>query len=156
MRGGREGKREGGGLGFGWEASTGRAAGLYRPAAVLQGPPERLRRLQGQPARRLLPTKLGMDPGEGFVWAPVTADFSGHLLFFFETARWPAWPCRPIRPDPPQEAHGRLLRQVPLAAACLLTESDARWWTSTEGRVVVFHTAALTPKTTRSTQGSTS
>lgn len=25
--------------------------------------------------------------------------------------------------------------------------------TSTEGRVVVFHTAALTPKTTRSTQG---
>lgn len=28
--------------------------------------------------------------------------------------------------------------------------------TSTEGRAVVFHTAALTPKTTRSTQGSTS
>ena len=65
----------------------GRAAGLYRPAAVLQSPPERLRRLQGQPAGRLLPTKLGMDPGEGFVWACVTADYSGHLLFFFENGK---------------------------------------------------------------------
>ena len=41
----------------------------------------------------------------------------------------------------------------PLAAACLLTEDTEMAVTSTEGRVVVFHTAALTPKTTRSTQG---
>ena len=42
---------------------------------------------------------------------------------------------------------------VVLAAACLLTEDTEMAVTSTEGRVVVFHTAALTPKTTRSTQG---
>ncbi len=37
----------------------GRAAGLYRPPAVLQGPPERLRRLQGQPAGRLFAHQAG-------------------------------------------------------------------------------------------------
>ena len=31
-----------------------------------------------------LPTKLGMDPGESVVWACVTGDYSGHLLFFFQ------------------------------------------------------------------------
>ena len=40
-----------------------------------------------------------------------------------------------------------------MAAACLLTEDTEMAVTSTEGRAVVFHTAALTPKTTRSTQG---
>ena len=46
-----------------------------------------------------------------------------------------------------------LVPMVVLAAACLLTEDTEMAVTSTEGRVVVFHTAALTPKTTRSTQG---
>ena len=41
----------------------------------------------------------------------------------------------------------------PLACALLLQEDTELAVYSTEGRVVVFHTAALTPKSTRSTQG---
>ena len=40
-----------------------------------------------------------------------------------------------------------------LAAAMLLKEDRELAVISTEGRCVVFHTAALNPKTTRSTQG---
>ena len=60
-----------------------------------------------------LPTKLGMDPGEGFVWACVTADYSGHLLFFFENGKVARVACRPIRPRPAARSSRRLLRQVP-------------------------------------------
>ena len=34
-----------------------------------------------------LPTKLGMEPGEGFVWACLTSDYSGHVVFFFENGK---------------------------------------------------------------------
>ena len=49
------------------------------------------------------------------------------------------------------EIYGEL--QSPLAAAVHLREDTEMAVTSTEGRCVVFHTAALNPKTTRSTQG---
>ena len=101
-----------------------------------------------------LPTKLGMDPGEGFVWACVTADYSGHLLFFFENGKvarvaLSAYQTQTRR----KKLTGAYSDKSPLAAACLLTEDTEMAVTSTEGRAVVFHTAALTPKTTRSTQG---
>ena len=41
----------------------------------------------------------------------------------------------------------------PLAAALLLREDLELAVASTEGRCMVFHTAALNPKTTRTTQG---
>ena len=34
-----------------------------------------------------LPTKLGMDSGENVVWACITRDYSGHLLFFFQNGK---------------------------------------------------------------------
>jgi len=41
----------------------------------------------------------------------------------------------------------------PLVSALLLTQDVEMAVTSTEGRCMVFHTASLNPKTTRSTQG---
>ena len=94
-----------------------------------------------------LPTKLGMDPGEGFVWACVTADYSGHLLFFFENGKvarvaLSAYQTQTRR----KKLTGAYSDKSPLAAACLLTEDTEMAVTSTEGRVVVFHTAALHPQ----------
>ncbi len=34
-----------------------------------------------------LPTKLGFDEGESPLWAVVTGDFAGHILFFFENGK---------------------------------------------------------------------
>ncbi|HJB80018.1 DNA gyrase/topoisomerase IV subunit A [uncultured Flavonifractor sp.] len=101
-----------------------------------------------------LPTKLGMDPGESFVWACLTSDYSGHLLFFFENGKvarveLSAYQTQTKR----RKLTGAYSDKSPLVAGLLIKEDLEVAVTSTEGRCLVFHTAALTPKTTRSTQG---
>ena len=75
-----------------------------------------------------LPTKLGMDPGEGFVWACVTADYSGHLLFFFENGKaarvaLSAYQTQTRR----KKLTGRLLRQVPPGGGLPADRRTRRW-----------------------------
>ncbi len=101
-----------------------------------------------------LPTKLGMDPGENFLWACVTGDYRGHVLFFFENGKaarveLSAYQTQTKR----RRLTGAYSDKSPLAAAYLLKEDLEMAVYSTEGRVVVFHTASLNPKSTRSTQG---
>ena len=101
-----------------------------------------------------LPTKLGMEPDEGFVWACVTSDYTGDLLFFFANGKvarvaLSAYQTQTRR----KRLTGAYSDKSPLAAAVHLREDTEMAVTSTEGRCVVFHTAALNPKTTRSTQG---
>ncbi|MCI6255652.1 MAG: DNA topoisomerase (ATP-hydrolyzing) subunit A [Clostridiales bacterium] len=101
-----------------------------------------------------LPTRLGMDPGENAVWACVTSDYSGHLLFFFENGKaarveLSAYQTQTRR----KRLTGAYSDKSPLAAALHIREDLELAAISTEGRCVVFHTAALSPKTTRSTQG---
>ena len=101
-----------------------------------------------------LPSKLGMDPGEGFLWACVTGDYAGHLLFFFENGKaarveLSAYQTQTRR----KRLTGAYSDKSPLVSVCLLREDQEMAVYSTEGRVVVFHTAALSPKATRSTQG---
>ena len=101
-----------------------------------------------------LPTKLGMDPGESVVWACVTADYAGNLLFFFENGKaarveLAAYQTQTRR----KKLTGAYSDKSPLCAAFLLKEDAELALTSSEGRCVVFHTAVLAPKSTRSTQG---
>ena len=101
-----------------------------------------------------LPTKLGMDPGEGFVWACVTADYSGHLLFFFENGKvarveLSAYQTQTRR----KKLTGAYSDKAPLVTAFLVREDFEAAVYTTEGRCMVFHTSALNPKTTRTTQG---
>ena len=101
-----------------------------------------------------LPTKLGMEPDEGFVWACVTADYTGDVLFFFANGKvarvaLSAYQTQTRR----KRLTGAYSDKSPLVAAVHLREDTEMAVTSTEGRCVVFHTAALNPKTTRSTQG---
>ncbi len=59
----------------------------------------------------------------------------------------------PIRHRPPQKAHGAYSDKSPLVCAHLLAADTEMAVYSTEGRAVVFHTASLSPKSSRSTQG---
>ncbi len=101
-----------------------------------------------------LPTKLAMDPGENVVWACVTNDYSGHLLFFFENGK-----CARVELSAYQtqtrrkKLTGAFSDKSPLCAAWHLKEDLEMALISTEGRCMVFHTAVLSPKTTRNTQG---
>ena len=101
-----------------------------------------------------LPTKLGMDAGESFVWACVPGDYSGSLLFFFDNGKaarveLSAYQTQTRR----KRLTGAYSDKSPLAAAFLLREDLEMAVISTEGRCLIFHTAALAPKTTRTTQG---
>ncbi len=101
-----------------------------------------------------LPTKLGMDPGEGVAWACITDDYSGHLLFFFENGK-----CARVELTAYQtqtrrkKLSGAYSEKSPLVDCVYLKEDMEMAAISTEGRCVVFHTASLSPKTTRNTQG---
>ncbi len=101
-----------------------------------------------------LPTKLAMDPGETVVWACITTDYSGHLLFFFENGKaarveLSAYQTQTRR----KKLTGAYSDKSPLVTALHLKEDVELALTSTEGRCMIFHTAVLAPKTTRSTQG---
>ena len=101
-----------------------------------------------------LPAKLGMEEGESVVWACVPGDYSAHVLFFFENGKaarveLSAYQTQTRR----KKLTGAYSDKSPLVAALLLTEDQEVAVTSTEGRCVVFHTASLNPKSTRSTQG---
>ena len=101
-----------------------------------------------------LPAKLGMEEGESVVWACVPGDYSAHVLFFFENGKaarveLSAYQTQTRR----KKLTGAYSDKSPLVAALLLTEDLEVAVTSTEGRCVLFHTASLNPKSTRSTQG---
>ena len=70
------------------------------------------------------------------------------------TARRPGWNCPPTRPRPAgKSSPGPIPTRPPWSAAFLLEEDQEMAVYSTEGRCMIFHTAALSPKTTRTTQG---
>ena len=101
-----------------------------------------------------LPTKLGMEPEERAIWACIPGDWKGDILFCFENGKiarvtLAAYQTQTRR----KKLTGAYSDKSPLAAAMLLKEDRELAVISTEGRCVVFHTAALNPKTTRSTQG---
>ena len=101
-----------------------------------------------------LPTKLGMEPEEKAVWACLPGDYSGQVLFFFENGKaarveLSAYQTQTRR----KKLTGAYSDKSPLVTAFLLKEDFEAAVISTEGRCMIFHTASLNPKTTRTTQG---
>ena len=95
-----------------------------------------------------------MCPEEEAVWACIPGDYSGHLLFFFDNGKaarveLSAYQTQTKR----KKLTGAYSDKAPLVSALLLKEDLEMAVISTEGRCVVFHTASLNPKTTRTTQG---
>ena len=101
-----------------------------------------------------LPTKLGFDEGEGFLWACVPGDYTGSLLFFFENGKAARVELAGYQTQTRRKRlTGAYSDKSPLVRAFLLREDLEMAVWSTEGRCLIFHTAALNPKTTRTTQG---
>ena len=101
-----------------------------------------------------LPTKLGFDEGEGFLWACVPGDYAGQLLFFFENGKAARGELSGYQTQTRRKRlTGAYSDKSPLVRAFLLREDMEMAVWSTEGRCLIFHTAALSPKTTRTTQG---
>jgi DNA gyrase subunit A len=101
-----------------------------------------------------LPAKLGMDPDENVIYAVLPGDYSGGLLFFFENGK-----VARVGMDAYQTASNRrkltgaYSDKSPLVAVRRVDEDGELAIYSSEPRVLIFHTALLSPKATRATQG---
>ena len=101
-----------------------------------------------------LPAKLSMDPGENVVYMVLPGEYKGSLLFFFQNGK-----CARVELSAYQTVSNRrrltgaYSDKSPLASMLLLTEEREIAVYSDEQRTLIFSSALLTPKTSRSTQG---
>ena len=101
-----------------------------------------------------LPGKLGMDAGESVVYAVLPGDYSGALLFFFENGKAARVDIAAYKTTSNRrKLTGAYSDKSPLRGICRIDEDCELAVYSTEPRCLIFHTALLAPKTTRSTQG---
>ena len=101
-----------------------------------------------------LPTKLGMDGEERVLWACIPGDYSGQLLFCFENGKTARVELSASQTQTRRtKLTGAYSDKSPLVTAFLLREELELALYSSDGRCMVFHTAVLAPKTTRTTQG---
>ncbi|WP_312612670.1 DNA gyrase subunit A [Oscillibacter sp.] len=101
-----------------------------------------------------LPSKLGMDTEESPVFACLPGDYAGALLFFFENGKaarvnLSAYQTTSNR----RKLTGAYSDKSPLSSILRLDREEELAVYSNEPRVLIFNTALLSPKTTRSTQG---
>ena len=102
-----------------------------------------------------LPTKLKMDAGENVVFMVLPgADYAGSLLFFFENGKAARVDIKAYQTTSNRrKLTGAYSDKSPLACIRRLDEDCELAVYSNEPRCLIFHTALLAPKTTRSTQG---
>ena len=102
-----------------------------------------------------LPTKLKMDAGENVVFMVLPGpDYTGSLLFFFENGKVARVDIKSYQTTSNRrKLTGAYSDKSPLACIRRLDEDCELAVYSNEPRCLIFHTALLAPKTTRSTQG---
>ena len=101
-----------------------------------------------------LPGKLGFDEGESVIDVCFPGDYEGSVVFVYENGKvakveLSAYATKSNR----RKLTGAYCDKSPLKAVFLLKEDTQLVLYSTEGRALVFSTAQLVPKTTRTTQG---
>ena len=101
-----------------------------------------------------LPAKLGMDEGENVVYLALAGDYSGFMLFLFENGKAAKVPLGAYATTSNRRRlTGAYSDKAPLTAMLALREDTELALYTNEPRCLLMHTASLTPKTTRSTQG---
>ena len=101
-----------------------------------------------------LPQKLGFEPGETVLHVVFPGDYKGFVLFFFENGKAAKVPLSAYETKTNRKKlTGAYSDKSPLKA-CIALDSDEQVAVyATDGRVALFSTALLLPKTTRNTQG---
>ena len=101
-----------------------------------------------------LPTALKMDEGESVLSLVLPGDWSGHLLFFFENGKCARIPLESYATKTNRKRlTGAYSDRSPLRSVIHLCGEQPLTAVSTEGRALVFNSALLAPKTSRTSQG---
>ncbi len=101
-----------------------------------------------------VPSKLGFEEGETARYMAVTDDYAGYMLFFFENGKMAkvemnAYATKTNR----RRLVGAYSDKVPLVAMMYVREDTEFLLESTSGRRLVVNTAAIAPKSSRTTIG---
>ena len=101
-----------------------------------------------------LPTRLQMDEGESIVAMILPGDYSKHLLLVFENGKaarieLAAYETKTNR----KKLVNACSDKSPVKAVLIIEEETDLACYSSEGRVLIFNTAQLQPKSSRTTQG---
>lgn len=101
-----------------------------------------------------IPAKLGMDEDENAIYMAVTKDYGGYMLFFFENGKvakvnMESYATKTNR----RKLLGAYSDKSPAASIAYIQEDCEFLLTSAQGRMLLMHTGAVQPKTTRNTQG---
>ena len=101
-----------------------------------------------------LPAKLSMDEGENVIGMVLPGDYRGYILFFFENGKVAKVELSAYRTTSNRRRlTGAYSDKSPLKTLLHITEDCEVALYSTEPRVLIFNTALLGAKSTRSTQG---
>ena len=101
-----------------------------------------------------LPSKLGFDQGENLLQVVFPGDGKGFVLFFFENGKVAKVPLSAYETKTNRKKLTGAFSDKSRVVKILALESDAQVALySTDGRVMIFSTADLLPKTTRNTIG---
>lgn len=101
-----------------------------------------------------IPAKLSMDDDESVICMVSTKDYFGYMLFFFENGKvskvdMQSYYTKTNR----KKLIGAYSDKSPLVRAIYIQEDTEFLLTSSSGRMLIFHTGAITAKATRSNQG---
>ena len=98
--------------------------------------------------------KLGFDEGESFLDLCFPGDYSGFVIFIYENGKVAKVDLNTYATKSNRrKLTGAYCDKSPLKAVYLLKEDKQLVLYSTEGRALIFSTAQLAPKSSRSTQG---
>ena len=101
-----------------------------------------------------LPQKLGMDPGENILQVIFPGDGKGFVLFFFENGKVAKVPLSAYETKTNRKKLTGAFSDKSTVVKILSLPTDAQIaMYSSDGRAMIFSTAELLPKTTRSTIG---
>lgn len=101
-----------------------------------------------------IPSKLDMEPNETTLYMSVTSDYSGYMLFFFENGKiakvdMSVYQTKTNR----KKLINAYSSKSKIAAMKQITQDCDLVVTSSSGKVLLFNTGAITPKTTKDTAG---
>lgn len=101
-----------------------------------------------------LPSVLKMDENEKVIGMIIPENYEGNVLFAFENGKAAKVPLSVyVTKTNRRKLTGAYSDKAPLTAMLHLKDDKQIAMFSSDGRALVFNTALLTPKTTRSTQG---
>ncbi len=101
-----------------------------------------------------IPAKLGMEEGENVIYMAVTKDYSGFMLFFFENGKVAKVELSAYETKTNRKKLVKAYSKKSLLAAARFAAEDCELvLQSSAGRLLLLHTGAIAPKSTKDTIG---